>query len=50
MLNTLFDDIKNLLQDSDALEEKEKVKSSLKKMTDTTTYIILGNNGTGRKS
>lgn len=50
VLNTLFDDIKNLLQDSDALEEKEKVKSSLKKMTDTTTYIILGNNGTGKTS
>lgn len=48
ILSNLFEDLKTLLQDSDALEEKEKVKSSLKKMTDTTTYIILGNTGVGK--
>ena len=49
-LNTLFDDIKNLLQDSDVLEEKESVKNSLRKMSDTTTYIILGNEQSGKTS
>ena len=49
-LNTLFEDVKKLLQDSDAAEEKEKVKSSLKKMSDTTTYIILGNEKSGKTS
>lgn len=49
-LNTFFEDIKNLLQDSDALEEKEKVKNSLRKLSDTTTYIILGNKQSGKTS
>lgn len=47
-LNNLFEDLKTLLQDSDAIEEKEKVRNSLKKMTDTTTYIILGDSGVGK--
>lgn len=47
-LNNLFEDLKTLLQDSDAIEEKERVKNSLKKMTDTTTYIILGDSGVGK--
>ena len=47
-INTLFEDVKKLLQDSDAAEEKEKVKNSLKKMSDTTTYIILGNEKSGK--
>lgn len=49
-LNTLFDDIRNLLQDSDALEEKEKVKNSLRRMSDITTYIVLGNEQSGKTS
>lgn len=48
VLNGLFEDFKTLLQDSDAGEEKERVKSSLRKMTDNTTYIILGNEGVGK--
>lgn len=48
VLNDLFEDFKMLLQDSDAGEEKERVKSSLQKMTDNTTYIILGNEGVGK--
>lgn len=31
ILNNIFEDFKVLLQDSDAAEEKEKVKNSLKK-------------------
>ena len=50
VLNNFFEDLKTLLQDSDAIEEKEKVQNSLKKMTDTTTYIILGNAGVGKTS
>ena len=50
VLNNFFEDFKALLQDSDAVEEKEKVKNSLKKMTDATTYIILGNACVGKTS
>lgn len=50
ILNNIFEDFKVLLQDSDAAEEKEKVKNSLKKMADTTTYLILGDEGVGKTS
>lgn len=50
ILNDLFEDFKILLQDSDAAEEKEKVKNSLKKMADNTTYLILGEEGAGKTS
>lgn len=50
ILNDLFEDFKILLQDSDAAEEKEKVKYSLKKMADNTTYLILGEEGAGKTS
>ena len=50
MLNDLFEDFKILLQDSDAAEEKEKVKNSLRKMADNTAYLILGEEGAGKTS
>lgn len=50
ILNDLFEDFRVLLQDSDAAEEKEKVKNSLKKMADNTTYLILGADGVGKTS
>lgn len=50
ILTDLFEDLKELLQDSDAIDEKEMVKLSLRKMTDTTTYIILGEEGVGKTS
>lgn len=50
ILNNIFEDFKVLLQDSDAAEEKEKVKNSLKKMADTTTYLVLGDEGAGKTS
>ncbi len=37
----IFEDFKALLQDSDAEEEKETVKNSLKKMSETTTYLVF---------
>lgn len=49
-LNNFFEDLKVLLQDSDAVDEKEMVKNSLKKMTDSTTYMILGDEGVGKTS
>ena len=50
MLNDLFEDFRVLLQDSDAAEEKEMVKNSLKKMPDNTTYLILGADRVGKTS
>lgn len=50
VLNNIFEDFKVLLQDSDAAEEKEMVKNGLKKMADTTTYLILGDEGVGKTS
>lgn len=48
ILNQAFEEFKILLQDSDAAEEKEMVKNSLKRMTDTTTYLVLGDKGVGK--
>lgn len=48
VLTDLFENFKTLLQDSDAKEEKERIKNSLRKMTDNTTYLILGNKGVGK--
>ncbi len=50
MLNDLFEDFRILLQDSDATEEKEKVKNSFKKMADNTAYLVLGEEGAGKTS
>ncbi len=50
VLTDLFENLNALLQDSDAGEEKERIKNSLRKMTDNTTYIILGNEGVGKTS
>ncbi len=49
-LTDLFENFRTLLQDSDAEEEKECIKNSLRKMTDNTTYLILGNEGVGKTS
>ena len=48
ILNQAFEEFRILLQDSDAAEEKEMVKKSLKRMTDTTTYLVLGDEGVGK--
>ncbi len=50
VLTDLFENFETLLQDSDAEEEKKRIKNSLRKMTDNTTYIILGNEGVGKTS
>ena len=50
ILNHIFEDFKVLLQDSDAAEEKEQVKNSLKRMSETTAYLVLGDEGVGKTS
>lgn len=49
-LSTLFENLAVLLQDSDDAEEKEKIKKTLQGMTDTTTYMVMGETETGKSS
>ncbi len=47
-LTNLFEDLSVLLQDCDKIEEKEKIKKILQSMTDNTTYMFLGEKGSGK--
>lgn len=49
-LSTLFENLAVLLQDSDDIEEKEKIKKAIKSMTDTTVYMVLGEDAVGKTS
>ena len=49
-LSTLFENLAVLLQDSDDAEEKEKIKKAIQSMTDTTTYMVLGEDAVGKTS
>lgn len=49
-LSNLFEGLSTLLQDSDDTAEKERIKRALQGMTDTTTYMVLGETGTGKSS
>lgn len=49
-LSNLFEGLSTLLQDSDDVGEKEKIKKALQGMTDTTTYMVLGETETGKSS
>lgn len=48
VLSNLFEGMSALLQDSDDIDEKEKIKQALQGMTDTTTYMVLGEDKTGK--
>lgn len=48
VLSNLFEGMSVLLQDSDDVDEKEKIKQALQGMTDTTTYMVLGEDKTGK--
>lgn len=48
VLSNLFEGMSALLQDSDDTDEKEKIKQALQGMTDTTTYMVLGEDKTGK--
>lgn len=50
ILSNLFEGMSTLLQDSDEVDEKEKIKQALQNMTNTTSYIILGEEKTGKTS
>lgn len=49
-LTGFFEDLLTLIQESDDSEEKERIKKALQKMTDNTSYIVLGEEGTGKTS
>ena len=49
-LSNLFEGLSAVLQDCDDTDEKEKIKKALQGMTDTTTYIVLGEAQTGKTS
>jgi len=50
VLSGLFEDMSVLIQDSDDTVEKEIIKKALQGLTDTITYIVLGEEGTGKTS
>lgn len=49
-LTGFFEDLLTLVQESDDSDEKERIKKALQKMTDNTSYIVLGEEGTGKTS
>lgn len=48
VLTSFYEELAALLQDSDAMKEKEQLKAALKNMSSTTTYLILGDQGVGK--
>ncbi len=50
VLSNLFEGLSTLLQDSDDTEEKERIKKALQSMTNTTSYMVLGEKETGKTS
>lgn len=49
-LSGFFEELSVLLQDSDDQEEKERIKDGLRKMTNTTDYLVIGEEGSGKTS
>lgn len=49
-LTNLFEDLSSLLQDCDEEEEKERIKKALQSMKNNTTYMFLGEEGSGKTS
>lgn len=48
ILTNFYEELTALLQDSDAMKEKEQLKTALKNMSSMTTYLILGDQGVGK--
>ncbi|MCM1264225.1 MAG: GTPase domain-containing protein [Butyrivibrio sp.] len=48
VLTDFYEELNILLQDSDAIKEKEKIKEAIKNMSSTTTYLIMGDGGVGK--
>ena len=49
-LNGFFEEMLAMIQDSDDSAAKERLKKTLQSMTDNISYIILGEEGTGKTS
>lgn len=45
-----LEEVSDLLRDSDDKEEKERIRKCLQEMTDTTAYMIIGDEGAGKTS
>lgn len=50
VLTGFYEELMALLQDTDAAAEKEKIKNALKNMSETTTYLVLGEEKVGKTS
>lgn len=50
VLNGFFEEMLAMIQDSDDSAAKERLKKTLQSMTDNISYIILGEEGTGKTS
>lgn len=50
VLSELYEELSFLLQDSDDKAEKDRVRDNLKKMNDTSAYMVLGEEGVGKTS
>lgn len=48
VLNDFYEELRILIQDSDAIKEKDQIKEALKNMSSITTYLILGDEGVGK--
>lgn len=50
VLSNLFENLSALLQDCDDAEEKRKVRNTLRSMADTTVYMTIGEEESGKTS
>lgn len=50
VLAEFYEELMVLIQDSDAVQEKERMKEALKNMTTNTSYLALGEEGAGKTS
>lgn len=50
VLSNLFEELSGLMQDSDDKEIKDQIHESLRKMNDTSSYIVLGEEAVGKTS
>lgn len=50
VLAGLFEELTAILQDSDDEQERKKIRDGLQKLTNTTSYLVLGENGVGKTS
>lgn len=49
-LTNLFEQMNDLLKDSDDVNEKEQIKRALQNMASPITYVVLGDEGAGKQA